>query len=623
VSAAPTVTWLAAAAPTLKLLVTSRVRLGVAVEHELNIAPLTVPEEGAAEPALRENPAVRLFVRRASDASATLVFDAETVRAAARICTRLDGLPLAIELAAARCRLLSPRSVASRLDAGFSLLSGGSRDAPERHQTMRHTVAWSYALLTPGEQQLFVRMAVFAGGCTLSAAEAVCGDPTSPLNVLDGLSALVDASSLVRDVPAHGGEPRLRMLATVREFALEALSSSPEAGTIARRHAEWYGQLAASLAPQLTGEAQKEALATLATEHANLGAALQHLLDIGDAEASLGLGAALWRYWLVRGHLAEGRGWLGRMLALPASGDCGLDGLRADVMTGAGHLAQNTGAVEEATRYFRAALEIRQRLGDQAGVARALADLGWIRWRQCDFPEARRLSVECLALAEELGATRVAALALTNLGAAALFEGNFQEACISLERSAALRARVADRRGVAFANTLLGWALCRAGSLDRARKLLESAEDMLRAVDDRRLIYLTRDIRAEVCLRQGDAPAAAEILELDAISGIRRFGDRWSVAHGLALASWTSRLLGRNDQAVAFAEESLELRRAERDRYGEAECLALLAAAARVNGDGACAEDLVRRSREIRATIGDAAGLAECDLELSHLGVPA
>lgn len=620
VSAAPTVARLATAAPLIKILVTSRVRLGVPGEHELNVAPLAVPADNAAEANLRENPAVRLFVRRATEANAALVFDDDVVRDAARICARLDGLPLAIELAAARCRLMAPRTVASRLAAGFGLLSGGSRHAPERHQTMRHAVAWSYALLTAEEQKLFVRMAVFAGGCTLPAAEDVCADDDSSLSVLDGLAALVDASALVRDVPAHGGEPRLRMLATVREFALELLSASPEAEEMTRRHADCFGRWATSLAPQLVGEAQNETLALLAAEHANFAAALQCTLERGDANASLELGAALWRYWLVRGHLVEGLAWLTRMLALPASNDPSLDALRADVMTGAGHLAQNSGAVEQATLHFRAALAIRQRLGDRAGVARALADLGWIRWRQCDFPEARRLSTECLALAEQLGAARIAALALTNLGAAALFEGKFDEARVMLARSAALRAEAADRRGVAFANTLLGWALCRSGSLDEARVMLEAAEETLRAVDDRRLIYFARDIRAEVYLRQGDATTAAAVLEIDSISGVRRFGDRWSVAHGLALASWTSRLLGRVEQATAFAQESLELRLAEADRYGEAECLALLAAVAGMSAERDRATELLRRSREIRSTIGDVAGVAECNAELSRLG---
>ena len=619
VSAAPALTRLAASAPGVRLLVTSRMRLGVRAEHEFFVAPLVVPDEHADTATLRESAAVRLFVRRASRANPALAWDDDSLRAAARLCSRLDGLPLAIELAAARCRLMSPSALVARVENGFDLLSGGSRDMPERHRTIRHTVAWSVALLGPDEKRLWARLTIFPGGCTLSSAEAVCGGAAERLRVLDGVSALLDANLLIREMPAHGGEPRLRMLQTVRELAQEEFARDPEASAVRRRHRDWYRQLAQSLAPTLTGEAQREALATLASEHANLDAALEHAIESGDATAAVTLGASLWRYWLVRGFLTDGHAWLLRILAMPGARDPALETGRADVMTGAGHIAQNTGAVDEAAQHFRAVLEIRRRFGDRAGQARTLADLGWIAWRRCDFPDARRLSTECLTLAQELGATRVAALALTNLGAAALFEGNVAEARTAFARSAELRAAVADRRGVAFANSFLGWATCRAGDLARASELLEGAEATLRELGDERLVYFARDIRAEVCLRAGDADRAAAILELDAISGVRRFGDRWSVAHGLALASWASRVAGRTEQAVAFATESLELRRAEGDRYGEAESLALLAAAARATGGEVAAAELLQQSCTIRVAIGDTAELAECDTELAAL----
>jgi len=622
VTAAPAVAQLIAAAPTMKMLITSRTRLGIRAEHEFFVAPLSLPDPGADAPALRDSPAVRLFIRRASAANAALVFDDEALAAAAKICSRIDGLPLAIELAAARCRLMSPRAVATRIASGFELVSGTGRDLPARHQTIREAVAWSVALLTPSERSTFGRMAIFVGGCTVDAAETVCADDNHSTRAVDDLSALVDASLLMRDMAAGDVEPRLRMLETVREVALDELARSADSDAVARRHADWYLRLATSFAPRLTGESQHEALTTLAHEHANFGAALEWMIR-HNADAALSLGAALWRYWLVRGHLTEGRSWLARLLALPATARPDLDTSRADVMTGAGHIAQNTGAVGEADQYFQAVLEMRRRLGDEAGVARALADLGWIAWRQCDFPKARRLSAECLTLAERIGATRVAALALTNLGAAALFEGDLTEARAAFARSSVLRAEVADRRGVAFADTFLAWATCRAGNHDQALALLERAEETLRSVGDQRLVYFARDIRAETYIRKGDPATAATILEIDSMTGVRRFGDRWSVAHGLAVASWASHLLGRFDRAVAFASESLELRRAEGDRYGEAECLALLAAAARATGDEKTALGFLRESRDIRSAIGDAGGLAECDAQLSQLTAPA
>lgn len=621
VAAAPQLTRFAAGAPGVKLLVTSRMRLCVRAEHEFFVAPLGVPDEHAGVAALRANDAVRLFERRARAANPAIVFDDEAVRAAARVCARLDGLPLAIELAAARCRLMSPRTVAARVDAGFDVVSGGGRDVPERHRAIRHAIAWSVALLAPDERRLWGRMSVFAGGCTLAAVEAVCADDAA--DVIDGAAALVDASLLLREPASEGGEPRLRMLETVRELAGEELARDPEADVVRRRFRDWCRALALACAPALTGERQHAALAALASEHANLSAALEAAIDTNDGRMAVDLGASLWRYWLVRGHLAEGERWLTRILAMPTAAGPALEAGRAEVATGLAHIAQNTGAVDEAARHFGEVLALRRRRGDREGEARALADLGWVAWRRCDFAETRRLSAECLAIAGEVGATRIAALALTNLGAAALFEGDHAEARDAFARSAELRARVADRRGVAYANTWRSWAECRGGDAAEACSLLDDAEATLRELGDQRLTYFARDIRAELHLRRGDAEGAAEVLAIDSMSGVRRFGDRWSVAHGLAVASWASRMLGRVDQAAALAAESLELRRAEGDRHGEADSLAHLAAARRAMGDEPAAIDLLRQSRTIRLAIGDRAGVAECDAELSRATTPA
>jgi len=489
---------------------------------------------------------------------------------------------------------------------------------PARQQTIRETVAWSVALLSDVERRVFARFGAFAGGASVAAAEWVCGKDSDSTSALNALSALVDASLLVRE-PAQRDDPRLRMLETVREFALDALLRSSEKDAVLGRHAEWYQRLAMQLEPTLTGQTQQDALSTLARDHANLSSALDWMIRSDHADGALTLTAALWRYWLVRGHLEEGRVWLARVLDMSASQLPELDQLRADAMTGAGTLAQNTGAVAAAKKYFEAVLGIRRTHDDATGIARALADLGWIAWRQCDYRKARQLSNECLTLAEEVGATRVAALALTNLGATALCEGNFHEACEALERSSEMRRQVADRRGVAFSDMFLAWTRSRMGQVSDAIALLERAEQTLDDVGDHRLIYFARDIKAHAFLQLGDAARAAETLEINSVNGFRRFGDRWGVAHRLALASWASRLLGLTDQAVAFGNESLALRRAEEDRYGEAESLALLAAAASANGDDATSFTLLQQSRGIRQAIGDRAGVAECDAEFARI----
>ncbi|HYV97070.1 MAG TPA: tetratricopeptide repeat protein, partial [Gemmatimonadaceae bacterium] len=622
VDAAADIARLVNAAPEAKLLVTSRMRLGIRAEHECFVAPLALPEDPADIGALRTNSAIRLFVRRAAQANPSLVFGDDALVATARICARVDGLPLAIELAAARCRLMSPRTIASRLETGLDLVSGGGRDVPARQRTIRETVAWSVALLSDAERRVFARFGAFAGGAAVAAAEWVCADSDASTAVLDALNALVDASLLVAE-PAERDDPRLRMLETVREFAMDTLLRSSEKGAVFDRHAEWYQRLATELEPGLTGPAQHDALSMLARDHANLDSALDWRIRSDHAKGALTLGAARWRYWLVRGHLEEGRAWLARVLDMPGARSPELDPLRADALTGAGTLAQNSGAVAAAKSCFDEALRIRRAHDDPSGIARALADLGWIAWRQCDFAKARELSDECLALAEKIGATRVAALALTNLGATALFEGNFHEACEALERSSALREQLADRRGVAFADSFLAWARCRMGQASDAIALLERAEQALDGVGDQRLAYFARDVKAFAFLQLGDAARAAEILEINSVNGFRRFGDRWGVAHRLALASWASRLLGLNDQAVAFGEESLALRRAEEDRYGEAESLALLAAAASANADDATSRTLLEQSRAIRQAIGDRAGVGECDAELARIAASA
>ena len=617
VAAAPSIARFVAITPGLKLLITSRTRLGIRAEHELFVAPLVVPEHAASTPALRDNPAIQLFVRCALSINGALTFDDEMLAAAARICTRVDGLPLAIELAAARCRLMSPRTIATRIEKSFDVVSGGGRDVPARHQTIREAIEWSVELLKPSERRAFARMATFSGACTFAAAEFVCGGESSAAEVLDDLGALIDASVVMRETRTADGEPRLRMLETVRDVALGELASASQREIVADRHAEWYERLALSVASELTGEGQHHALETLAQDHANLAAAVEWTIQSDDTRRALSLGSALWRYWLVRGYLVEGRALLARVLGMAHANTSEIDVLRADVMSGAAHLAQNSGAVGDAESYFRAALDIRRRQADDAGIARALADLGWIAWRRCDFPTARRLSTECLTLAEAIGATRVAALALTNLGAASLFEGDYQAARRSLTRSVELRGQVGDRRGVAVANTFLAWTLCRAGSNDAALALLEDAERALHGLGDERLLYFVRDTRTEVVLRMGDAARAAILLDVESMKGGRRFGDRWSVARGLALASLALRLRGDCARAASFARESLELRRAEGDRHGEAESLWLLAAVARELGNDAEAHALILESRDIRSAIGDKAGVAICDAELA------
>ncbi len=577
VGAAPSVSLLISRCPTVTILVSSRIRLGLRAEHEFFIAPLAIPDdpESASIAELRASPAVQLFERRAREADAALVLDDDAVRAVAGICVRLDGLPLAIELAAARCRLMSPHNILARLGKGFMLLTGGGRDMPERHRTIRQTIVWSHGLLAANEQRVFARIAVFAGGCTLEAIEAVCTSDRDDLDVLGGVEALVDASLLMKE--AHGGignEPRFRMLELVRDFALELHAQDSDAAVLAVRHGEWYLRLATTLAPTLTGEAQFTSLAILAVEHHNMRAALDGYLAREDSEGALRLGAALWRFWLVRGHLAEGRAWMRRISALAPVPS--LDSVRADFLTGAAHLAQNNGAVGEATSYFESVLDLRRRLGDTQGEVRALSDLGWMAWRRCEYDSARQLSGDSFAIAERIGDNRGMALALNNLGVTALFEADLPKAREYLDRSRTIRSDIADRRGAAFAGTFLALTECRAGQFSRARELLAASMSTYQSIGDQRLYHFALNVLCEVSLREGNAAEAARRLDAESIPMLQRLGDRWAMAQALALRGWAARELGDFDSADSFGRTSLDLRRAEGDVYGETESLALL-----------------------------------------------
>ena len=321
VSAAPVISDLLSVGPKLKIIVTSQSPLHVYGEHEFPVPPLALPDPKSLPPlnALSRLPAIALFVERARAVKHDFALTNENAPAVAAVCARLDGLPLAIELAAARIKLLSPSAMLARLESCLNLLTGGARDLPTRQQTLRGTVDWSYGLLNRAEQTLFRRISVFLGGCTLEAVEAVCdtaGDLGS--DVLDGMASMVD-KSLVQQVEDAAGETRFMMLSTIREYALERLAASDDVAATRRSHAAYYLVLAEEGA--LEAAAHPEWLDRFEIEHDNFRAALEYLIKIGDADWGLRLGTALFHFWETREYLTEGRDRIARLLALGRS--CG------------------------------------------------------------------------------------------------------------------------------------------------------------------------------------------------------------------------------------------------------------------------------------------------------------
>jgi predicted ATPase/DNA-binding SARP family transcriptional activator len=485
--AAPDLARLAARSSLLTILVTSRAVLHVSGEHVFPVAPLA------------EEDAVELLVQRARLLEPTFARDAGNEDDLREICRRVDGLPLAIELAAARVRTLTPRALRARLDSRLGVLTGGPRDLPARQQTLRETVAWSVDLLGDRERDVFARLAVFPGGATLEAAEAVCGAD------VDTLGALVD-DHLVRRMEIHG-EGRFGMLETVREYALQLLGE--ERGAVERRFAEHLAALVAEAEPHLSGEQQARWLGVLDAEHENLGAALAYLAAPGDAESRLRMAAALSRFWYIRGHLTEGRRRLEDALADGGTTD---PDLRRRALTAAASLALLQGDYAAAAASAEQALAVARELGTPLYVANALSNLGAIVLAGGDHARAGPLLEEAVSLAREVGDQRIAALAVNNLGDLALTVGDYERAEPLFEESLALLEARGDAANVARSLFNLGAVAFKLGRLQAADGRFREGLSVAEQVGDTEDIAWCLEGYAAIAAAAGDGERAALLL---------------------------------------------------------------------------------------------------------------
>ncbi|CAA9562458.1 MAG: hypothetical protein AVDCRST_MAG19-1927 [uncultured Thermomicrobiales bacterium] len=485
-AAAPLLIKLLSACLQLKALVTSRAPLRASGETAFLVPPLALPDYpgGTRHPPsvdqICRSDAVRLFVARARGLQPDFALTEATAPDVAEICARLEGLPLAIELAAARVAVLSPRAIARRLERRLPLLTGGPRDAPTRQRTMRDAIAWSHDLLTGDEQALFRRLTVFVGGFTLEAAEAVGGGAGEPkTDVLEGLTALVNGS-LLRRVELTGGEPRFAMLETVREFGLERLATSGEEGAVRRVHADYFLALAERCEPSIyRGCDLIRLLGALEAEHANLRAALGHLEEMGDAEATLRLAGALAPFWLFHSHRSEGRDWLERALDRTLGAQVS-DGTRAKALGGAATLTFTQGNYGRARAFAEENLVLRHELGDRRGIATALNLLGAVTRAQGACDEAAPLFETALALFEEIGDSEWIALARNNLGILAYWQGDLARGAALLEDAVRLYRQAGDRYAYGAATVLSDLALVTCDRGDHGRAAALFAESLAR-----------------------------------------------------------------------------------------------------------------------------------------------
>ncbi len=548
------------ACPGLRVLATSRESLGVAGEQVWPVPPLALPPPAVQTNArvLPRYAAVRLFVLRAKAASPDFGLSAANAGAVRAVCELLDGIPLAIELAAARVAVLAVAQIAERLHQRLLLLTSGPRTAPHRQQTLRALVDWSYDLLTPLEQTIFARLAVFVGGCTLDEAELVCADANLPTaRCFELLASLLNKSLLNKEEQA--GATRYQMLETIREYAAEKLAASSEEQVVRTRHATTYLRLAETAEPELRKAQQAEWLNRLEADHDNLRAALQWSVSHSDPDLTLRLSGSLWTFWVTHGHLSEGQRWLAVALAAAGSTE---SAAAAKALHGAANIALQQGDYHKAQQLYEQVVQLQDKLHDQKGVAAALNNLGIIAEYQGAYLNAQSLYQDSLAIQRRLGEKWSIAASLNNLAIVANILGAGDTASELMVESLALRRELGDKRGVAQS---LG-------------------------------------MRAEAAIKRADYEnAQADLAE--AVSLTRTLKDRWLMANLLGSSTDVATALSDHAAALRFALEAIRLLAQLHDRRGLTTMLYKLATIL-VLQQPAVATVLLGAEEGLRATIG-------------------
>ena len=634
--------------PEVKALVTSRAALRIRAERELPIpplaiSPLTVPaasygsrhdHDGASDAnvsilnTVRSDPApaVALFIQRAQATLPSFALDQHNAPVIEAICREVDGLPLAIELAAARCRLFSPSALLARLAKRLPLLADHARDVPPRQQTMRGAIAWSYQLLSTREQRVFRRLAVFANGCSLAAAEAVCAQE-GDASILDDLTTLVSHSLLCR-AEGMDGAPRVMMLETIREFAQEQLECEGEHHTTAHSHCAYFCSYSAARRAYEPGRDQSFDPRSLEHEYANLRVALAWAIEQGEIGPARQLVAGLWRYWYTQGMLTEGRRWTEATLALTedtdhhwlAEGQGAEDGAAqsaaapdlvgqhpandlAEALNGAGMLAFRQGDVALARAWLERSLALRRWLGDQRLVAAALNNLGLVAADQGFYTEAQRLHEESLALKRALGLPQDIAVSLNNLGSVLRTLGRYAQAMLCFEENLAIQRDHGDAYRLAHALGNLGSLAYAQGEYSRAQDNYRETLALQRLLGDTQGIAISQLNLAEVAAAQGDVRLAVARGQ-ESLDMFRAFGEPARMVSALTLLSSLYAEQGDETRAVASLRTALDLYRHMREHRTAHRWLAALAQLAQRHALYACAVQLLAASESRRIAKG-------------------
>ncbi len=548
VAAAPSLLELLAACPLLTLLVTSREVLHVRGEREFVVQPLALPDPHHLpdDETLAHYGAVALFLERAREVEPTLQLTAVTAPLITEICRRLDGLPLALELAAARLKVLSLPALLERLSHRLAVLTGGPRDLPARQQTLRDTIAWSYGLLSDAEQHLFRLLSVFVGGCDLSAVEAVYSTLGGErAQVLDGVTSLLD-KHLLRKAEQGSDAPRVLLHETIREYGLEALVANQELEAARQAHAEYYLRLSEEAEAHLEGAEQVGWLERLEREYANLRAALQWALEQHAHEMALRLSGALFHFWEGHGHVKEGKTLLERALAsehgVPAW-------VRVKALLATELLALSQGDLERGAELGREAVALSRELGDAGRLARSLFLLGYIAWVTGDFRTACSHADEGLAVARAADEKAILAYLLDLLGQIALDQGEDNRARALLEEGLTLHRETGDTRGILNALTYLKRVLSAQGEMSRARVCAEEMLTLSRSVGFRVGLASALSFLGRLALAEGNVATAGELFE-ESVALLREVNDSWPIVTNLQGIGVTVAELGRPVEAA-------------------------------------------------------------------------
>jgi predicted ATPase/DNA-binding XRE family transcriptional regulator len=601
-AAGPLISELLEAAPALTVLVTSRAALHISGEHQLQVPPLALPDPHDLPPldALAQVPAVALFVQRTQAVVPNFKLTETNAADVAAICQRLDGLPLALELAAARSKLFAPHALLAHLERPLAVLTVGARNLPIHQQTLRNTIAWSYDLLPPREQVLFARLSVFVGGFTSDAAADICTEAGDlPFEVLDRLALLLDQSLVHRDEELDN-EPRFMMLETIREYALERLVAGGAEEAIRRRHAVHFLALAEAAEPMLTSAQRPIWLERLAADYDNLRAALVWSRTATDGgEAQLRLAAALWPFWYFRGYASEGRGWLEDALARTIASEP--TPARALALCGAGALAWFEDDLTTARARLEESVALWRALGDDRGLAYALTYQGLTLQHQFDLPAARTVQQESMAILRALGDRWGLALALGHLAEVPYFQYDYAAARALYEESLALWREIGDRWGIAKTLAGLGFVAHDQGDDAAAKQLFEESVPMLRAEGNKLWLGVSLNKQGNVLRCLGDVERAAALYQ-ESMALFREIGSRLAITDPLHNLGFVALQRGDNAHAAAFFAESLAMACQRRDQEEIGVCLAGLAGVVGARGQLEWAARLFGAVEAVRAS---------------------